>query len=71
MDIAGSKGVIISESWAGGGASIVARDNVRRFDDVFRIVCTVEVLALVKLTLAHVGGFALRILLFIASKWEC
>lgn len=65
MNIAGPKGVIIGESWAGRCASIVARDNVRRFNDVFRIVCTVEVLALVELTLAHVAGLALRVLLFI------
>jgi hypothetical protein len=70
MDIAGSKGVIVSESWAGGGASILARDIGRRFDDVFRIVRTVEILPLLESTFAHIAGLALQILLFIVSKWR-
>jgi hypothetical protein len=68
MDIASSKGVIVSESWAGGCASILARDNIRHLDDMFRTVCAVEILALVDLTLAHIGGLTLRILLIIACK---
>jgi hypothetical protein len=56
MDIAGPKRVIVSKTWASRGASIFARDNSRRFNDVLWIVCTIEEFALVELTLTHVAA---------------
>jgi hypothetical protein len=54
MDIACAERVVVVESWAGRGARIAARDYGCCFNDVFRTVCTITVLALMELTLTHV-----------------
>ena len=59
MDIAASEGVIVLESYAGGGASILVRNNDYLFNNVFWAVCIVNILFLIELTLAHIDKLIL------------